>query len=79
MTQYESILSAALQLSVDDRLRLIDDLAASLPDDHAAPLSPWQAEIERRSAEIDSGAVTPIPWETVRKELFRRVGLDRGD
>ena len=78
MTEYESILSAASQLSVDERLRLIDDLAASVPDDRPPLLSPeWHAEIERRSAEIDSGAVTPVAWETVRKDLFGRVGLEQ--
>lgn len=32
MTSYESILSAASQLPVADRLRLIDDLASSVPE-----------------------------------------------
>jgi putative addiction module component (TIGR02574 family) len=78
MTQYESILSAASRLSVDERLRLIDDLAGTVPDDRPPSLSPeWLAEIERRSAEIDAGTITPVPWETVRKELFGKVGLDR--
>jgi putative addiction module component (TIGR02574 family) len=31
----------------------------------------WAAEIAKRSAEIDSGEVETIPWEEVRKELFR--------
>ncbi len=78
MTQFESVLSAASQLSVDERLLLIDALAASVPDDHPPTHSPeWLAEIERRSAEIDSGAVTPIPWETVRERLFNRTASDR--
>lgn len=76
MTQYELVLSAASQLSVDERLRLIDDLAASVPDDHPPSLSPeWLAEIERRSTEIDSGALAPVAWEKVREDLFRRTGL----
>lgn len=74
MADYESVLSAASQLSVGDRLRLIDDLASHLPDDQPPSLSPeWCAEIERRAKEIDSGAATSVPWETVRKELFGRV------
>lgn len=80
MTHYEMVLSAAAQLSVDERLRLIDDLAASVPDDQPPALSPrWQAELERRSAEIDGGLVTPVPWEVVRKELFDSVAPDRAD
>ena len=80
MSEFESVRSAAFQLSVDERLRLIDELAASVPDDRPPHLSPeWQQEIERRCSEIDAGTVTPVPWETVRKELFRKVGLDRAD
>jgi len=80
MTQYELILSAASQLPIDERLRLIDELAASVPDDCPPSLSPeWHAEIERRSAEIDSGAAAPVAWELVRKELLSKLGLDRLD
>jgi putative addiction module component (TIGR02574 family) len=80
MTQFDSILSAASQLPVADRVRLIDALAATVPDDCLPALSgEWLAEIERRSAEIDSGAVSPIAWEQVREDLFKKVGLDRAD
>ena len=66
MSEYESVLSAASQLPVADRLRLIDDLASSVPDDQPPALPPeWLDEIERRSAELDSGAVKPQPWPEV--------------
>jgi putative addiction module component (TIGR02574 family) len=29
----------------------------------------WYREIERRAAELDSGAAEPIPWETFRARL----------
>ena len=32
----------------------------------------WRVEIERRMAEIDSGAVETLPWEEVRARLERR-------
>jgi len=77
MPDYKSILSAAAQLSVADRLRLIDELAASVPDDDPPSLSPeWLAEIERRSGEIDSGKVSTVPWAIVRERLWKKVGLD---
>ena len=77
MPEYESVLSAAAELSVDDRLRLIDDLAASVPDDRPPQLSEvWLSEIERRSAEIDSGKVTTEPWSEIRERLFRKHGID---
>ncbi len=77
---FDSVLSAASQLPVGDRLRLIDALASSVPDDSPPSLSAdWLAEIERRSADIDAGKVTTIPWEQVRSDLFKKVGLDRAD
>jgi putative addiction module component (TIGR02574 family) len=80
MPELESVLAAALQLPVDQRLRLIDELAATVPDDRPPSLcEEWLAEIEKRAAELDSAAVTPVPWESVRKDLFRKVGLDRAD
>ena len=58
MLDFGEILSAASHLSVADRLRLIDQLAASVPDDQPPSLSEeWLVEIERRSAEIDAGSV----------------------
>ena len=75
MAEYESVLAAASQLPVADRIRLIDDLAASVPDDRPPALSEeWLAEIERRSAELDSGAVTPEPWSAIRQRLLGRHG-----
>ena len=31
----------------------------------------WRVEIERRMAELDSGAVETIPWEQLRARLYR--------
>lgn len=77
---FDSVLSAASQLPVGDRLRLIDALASSVPDDSPPSLSDeWLSEIHRRSAEITAGSVQTIPWEQVRRELFKKVGLDRAD
>ena len=76
MSQYESVLSAASELSIDDRLRLIDDLASSVPDDRPPELSElWLTEINRRSAEIDAETVATEPWHAVRERLFRRHGI----
>lgn len=80
MSDYQSVRSAAAELSVADQLRLIDDLAASMPDDQPPSLSEeWLAELERRSAEIDSGAARTEPWPDVRQRLMHQVGLDDRD
>lgn len=77
-TSYTSLLSAASQLPVADRLRLIDELTETLPELHCDSLSPeWQAEIERRSHEIDTGAAQLEDWESVRARLFQRANLSR--
>jgi len=80
MSEYESVLSAAARLSVTERLRLIDDLAATVPDDQPPVLSDeWLCEIERRSAELDAAVVEAESWSEVRERLFRKAGLDRAD
>lgn len=80
MSQYESVLAAASELPVPDRLRLIDDLASSVPDDQPPTLSEkWLAEIERRSAELDAGEAIAEPWLQVRQRLFREHGVHEAD
>ena len=80
MSSYESILSAAAQLPVGDRLRLIDALASSVPDDRPPHLSDdWIREIERRSDEIESGAVVTEDWADIRARLFEKHGVDSAD
>jgi putative addiction module component (TIGR02574 family) len=80
MTDYQTILSAASQLPVSDRLQLIDDLAASVPEDHPPRLSEaWLHEIARRTEEVESGAVATESWEVIRARLFARHGVERAD
>jgi putative addiction module component (TIGR02574 family) len=75
MSDYNSVLSAASQLAVDDLFRLIDELASSVPDDRPQQLSDaWLREIDRRSDEIESGAVVTEDWADVRARLFAKHG-----
>ncbi len=77
MTDYQAILSAASQLPLADRLRLIEALAASVPDDLSLDLSAeWLSEIQSRSEEIDRGQVQTVSWQDAQQDLRRRVGLD---
>ena len=32
----------------------------------------WRAEVERRIAELDAGAVETVPWEELRARLYQR-------
>jgi putative addiction module component (TIGR02574 family) len=64
------LLRQALALSVEERADLAGQLIESL--DSAGTESArvaWEAEIERRMAELDSGAVKPVSLE----EAFRRL------
>ena len=77
MSSYESAPSAASQLPVGDRLRLIDELASSVPGDQPPQLSDaWLREVARRSGEIDSGAVATEDWTDIRARLFRKHGVE---
>lgn len=70
ISAYEAVRLAASQLTVADRLRLIDELASSVPDDEPPQLTKaWLRELDRRSAEIDSGTVTTEDWVDVRTRL----------
>ena len=62
------------ELSEEDRAALAGLLIESLegePDQDVE--AAWAAEIERRVAALDSGAVKGIPWEQVRQRLLDRL------
>ena len=73
----EQLLQAALQLPCDDRHELIAALIASTEPDDSVPFDDiWRSVIQRRFAEIDSGAVATVPWEDVRARVHQRLNLD---
>lgn len=75
-------------LSVDERLRLIDELWLSIAADaergdpravEAINLeypvdSELLAELERRSEEFERDPSSAVPWEDLREELKRKYG-----
>ncbi|MGH8729756.1 MAG: addiction module protein [Burkholderiales bacterium] len=60
LSTVEALEAEALQLSASERARLIERLIASLDADPEIEKA-WAAEVERRNAEIESGAVSLIP------------------
>lgn len=75
MPTYEALLVDATQLPVADRILLIDAIWDTLPADALPPLSnEWTLEIQKRSAEYDSGAAQTVPWDQVKAEALRRLG-----
>ena len=64
----EGLEAEALQLSAAERARLVERLIASLdidPDVEEA----WAAEVERRNAQIESGAVSLVPGSEALSKL----------
>ena len=59
-------------LSPADRIHLVQEIWDSIHDDvQAVPLTAEQkAELGRRHAEMETGAVLGLPWEEVRRSLL---------
>ncbi len=72
MNAFETALAAAKELTDAERLRLIDELWATVPPEMALA-EEWHDEIERRSAEIDAGTAKLESWQTVRERLRASV------
>jgi putative addiction module component (TIGR02574 family) len=70
----KEILEAALRLPPEERERLVEELAASLPNDFASKEleRAWLDEISRRSDEIDAGTAEMLEWSEVRKQIAQR-------
>jgi putative addiction module component (TIGR02574 family) len=64
----ESLETEALRLSATERARLVERLIASLDIDPEVEVA-WAAEVERRNAEIESGAVALVPGEEALARL----------
>ena len=71
MNNAQALLQQALKLPTEARAALAGSLIASLDDavDEDAEVA-WQATIERRIAEIDSGDVKMVPWSVARKRIL---------
>ena len=67
------LLEEALKLTPEARAALAASLLESLDEvvDEDAEQA-WAAEIAKRISELDSGAVTPIPWSEARRRILER-------
>ena len=73
----ESIEAQAMKLSPDERADLADRLWLSVHEQEQEQIdTAWDAEIERRIAQLEAGQVEGVPWETVITDL--RTQLKRG-
>jgi putative addiction module component (TIGR02574 family) len=67
------VLAEALKLSPEARAALATSLLESLDEavDEGAEAA-WAEEIGKRIRELDSGAVTPVPWSEARRMILGR-------
>jgi putative addiction module component (TIGR02574 family) len=70
----EAVLADALRLDAQSRAQLAAELLASLdgpsdPDAEAA----WQAEIERRVADLKAGKAKLEPWAHLKRRIEKRI------
>lgn len=70
------VVRKALDLGEEDRAEVASRVLESLEVPDAEDDAAWVAELERRGAELESGAVEGVPWEAVRERL---LGDRRGD
>jgi len=63
----------AMRLDLQERATLMRLLIDTLDvESEEGVEDAWRVEIERRMAELDSGAVETVPWEELRARLYRR-------
>jgi putative addiction module component (TIGR02574 family) len=75
---YEEVQEEALELSVEERSRLAEDLLDSLlTEEERAIEQEWLEIAERRRAEVDAGTATLIPAEDVIRELKAKYSARR--
>jgi len=71
-TNLEALEAEVLQLAPADRTRLFELLIASIDTDHELEQA-WEREADRREAELESGAVVPVPGQQAVDRLRARL------
>ena len=75
MSLTDSLLNAALALPEDERIEFVEALISSLQPEGKPPFDEsWGEVIRRRSAELRSGQVTPVPWAEVKRRAREKAG-----
>jgi putative addiction module component (TIGR02574 family) len=70
----EQLLQAVLTLPEEERFELVEALLASHDQSDELPFDQaWLGEIQRRSAEIETGMVRSTPWPVVRERVRQRL------
>lgn len=68
------ILEEALALPDDDRRKLVEALNRSLEANVGELSSEWRHEVARRLESVESGEVSPVPWDEAEARIRRVLG-----
>jgi putative addiction module component (TIGR02574 family) len=71
MSDPGEVLQAALELAPRERAELVDAIVASLDGFDLG--TEWEAEIQQRIDDVDSGRVKPIPGDDVLARAEQRL------
>jgi len=70
------LLDEALALPAPEREKLVVALSDSLVPDEVSLSDDWNSEIQRRLEAVESGKVTPVPWEEAEARIRRALDRD---
>lgn len=60
-------------MSVDDRLRLLEEIWSTLEDDLSLPVPDWQTEeVQARLRALEDGSSLGRPWAEVRQKILSK-------
>lgn len=65
------LLNDAMELEPEERAELAERLLSSLEPEDADVAEAWRAEIQKRIAELDSGAVETVSATEARRRILR--------
>ena len=71
MSDTAKLFEEALKMSAETRAALAASLLESLDEGtDEGEEAAWATEIAKRIHELDSGAVTPVPWPEARRRIL---------
>jgi putative addiction module component (TIGR02574 family) len=73
MSTEDDLISEAISLPVEIRIRLVEELLQSLNPSHQDIDEQWAVESERRVAQIEAGQVKTVPGNEVFERLRKRL------
>ncbi len=72
--QTRKILNAVVEMPAEDQLEVVEELMVALEGEPEALVDEfWRAEVQGRSAEVETGTEKTVPWSTVKRRGAAKV------